>query len=167
MNKSDTISFHACNPSGNEGLSNTWFTPPEIFEPLGEFDLDPCTQSFKPYEIAHKNIYHDLNECGLLTPWYGRVWLNPPYGKNIGLWLDKLEDHGNGIALVFSRTETKWAQKHLKACDAVLFLNRRIKFIREDKIRSTNNAANGSMILAYGSDNVNALSSLDGIIFYN
>lgn len=90
--------------------------------------------------------------------------MNPPYGKHTMEWLDKLHSHGNGFALVFSRTETKWAQKHIKLADAVLFLSGRISFIRENLFKSTN-AACGSMILAYGKHNVDKLKNLRGIIF--
>ncbi len=33
--------------------------------------------------------------------------LNPPYGEQTERWLAKLAKHGNGIALVYARTETK------------------------------------------------------------
>ena len=35
---------------------NTWFTPLEILEKLGRFDLDPCSMSFRPYSIAKKQL---------------------------------------------------------------------------------------------------------------
>lgn len=44
---------------------------------------------------------------GLRLPWVGRVWLNPPFGSVAAKWLARLADHGNGIALIPARTETK------------------------------------------------------------
>ncbi len=44
---------------------NTWFTPRDLIEKLGGFDLDPCTVSFRPYNIANINVNYDKGECGL------------------------------------------------------------------------------------------------------
>ena len=63
-----------------------------------------------------------LSYCnGLKQKWHGTVWMNPPYGKFTENWLDKFIKHNNGIALVFSRTDTKWFQNYVKKSDAVLF----------------------------------------------
>lgn len=51
-------------------------------------------------------------EGGLESPWIDRVWLNPPYGRETGLWLRTLAAHGSGIALVFARTETEMFHQH-------------------------------------------------------
>jgi hypothetical protein len=161
-------SFHSGNSVTHQGKTNTWFTPEKYTKPLGEFDLDPCTQSFRPYNIAHNNICEDLGECGLSREWEGRVWLNPPYGKEIGKWLEKMSKHGNGIALVFARCETKWAQKAFSECDAVFFIKGRISFIPSmDLTRSS--AANGNMFLIWGEENVRKvlLSGIDGVCFLN
>lgn len=158
-----SLSFFSCDSTTHEGLTNTWFTPPEIIATLGVFDLDPCTQTFRPYNTANNHICEDSGECGLSVNWSGRVWLNPPYGKGISKWLNKLAEHGNGIALVFSRTETEWAQNIIKKADAVNFLKGRIAFIRKDGIASTN-AGTGSMLLAFGKENVEAIKKLPGVI---
>lgn len=150
------------NPS-HMGKSNTWFTPIEIVRSLGIFDLDPCSQSFRPKCLAKKEYFYDQGDDGLLLEWQGRVWLNPPYGKETGRWLDRLHFHGNGIALVFSRTETIWAQNHLIKCDAVNFIRGRISFIHETG-KYSHNASNGSMLLAYGEKNIESLFNIDGVV---
>lgn len=149
------------NPS-HQGKTNTWFTPYEIVRSLGSFDLDPCSQSFRPKKLARREFFHDKGDDGLLLEWSGRVWLNPPYGKEIGKWLDRLHSHGNGIALVFSRTETRWAQKELERCDAVNFIRGRISFIHESG-KESHNASNGSMLLAYGRQNIESIFNIDGV----
>lgn len=156
--------FFACDSVTHEGQTNTWFTPQEIVTTLGPFDLDPCTQTFRPYDTAARHICEDAGECGLASKWEGRVWLNPPYGKAIPKWLGKLADHGNGIALVFSRTETGWGQAMIGRADAVNFIKGRIAFIRKDGKPSTN-AGTGSMLLAFGRENVEAIKRLPGVIF--
>src|SRR5262245_22787269 len=87
----------------NGGASVCWLTPPHILERLGEFDLDPCPCLPQPFPTARRI----LNGDGLGQEWKGRVWLNPPYGAELGLWLGKLARHGDGIAICFARTETR------------------------------------------------------------
>ena len=161
------LSFFAGDSVTHKGVTNTWFTPEYIIKPLGEFDLDPCTQTFRPYDTAKRHICEDNGEDGLLAPWDGRVWLNPPYGKSITPWLDKMAHHGNGIVLVFNRTETRWAQMALEFCDGVNFLSGRVAFIpSEPEMRkSRDNAGTGSMLLAFGKENVESIRVHPGIIF--
>jgi hypothetical protein len=159
-------SFYACDNTAHEGLTNTWFTPQEIITTLGTFDLDPCTQTYRPYDTATRHICEDAGECGLASKWEGRVWLNPPYGKTIGTWLERLVDHGNEVALVFSRTETIWAQTILKRADAVNFIAGRISFLSING-KMSSNAANGSMLLAFGEQNVEAIKRIKGTILTN
>jgi hypothetical protein len=84
--------------------SDEWLTPPEIMAKLGSFDLDPCAPVRRPWDTA---LWHyDVNDDGLSMPWHGRVWLNPPFGREAVKWLRRLKDHGNGIALIPARTET-------------------------------------------------------------
>ena len=114
------------------------FTPKYIFEPLGHFDLDPCTAgpSERPYDIANNNYWINDNENmiqqdGLKLIWSGRVWLNPPYSET-GKWLKKMAEHNNGIALIFSKHDTKWFHEYVwKKASGILFLNKRVKFYNE------------------------------------
>lgn len=89
----------------NRGLTDEWLTPPEIVKALGVFHLDPCAHPQQFYKTAKKMI--SPPQDGLSSKWEGRVWLNPPYGDAPARWLAKLVDHGNGIALVASRTEVE------------------------------------------------------------
>ena len=161
---SGSPSFFACDSVTHEGQTNTWFTPREILTTLGPFDLDPCTQSFRPFDTAARHICEDQGGDGLAEAWAGRVWLNPPYGKVIGRWLGKLADHGNGVALVFARTETRWGQSMIGRADAVNFIAGRIGFLRADG-KPVTNAGTGSMLLAYGAENVAAIRRIPGVVF--
>lgn len=155
-------SFHNAEPAGGKGLTNTWYTPKSIIENLGVFDLDPCTNSTRPFNTAQNHFEHDLGADGLSLKWSGRVWRNPPYGKFTNTWLNKMLDHKNGIALVFSRCETRWAQEHIHKADAVNFLDKRISFIRDNGERG-GVAACGSMLLAYGENNKKYLKNIGGL----
>lgn len=136
-----------------------WLTPPDLLEQLGEFDLDPCCPEVMPWPTAGRMMTQV--EDGLSKPWFGRVWLNPPYGRYTEQWMEKLARHGNGIALIFARTETKiffpWVWNH---AGALLFLKGRVHFHHLDGTRAAMNSGAPSVLIAYGSDNVDALYQL-------
>lgn len=135
-----------------------WYTPPEIFEAIAlTYDLDPCQPiSGRLPWIPATNIYTP-NEDGLRQRWSGRVWMNPPYGRRVGTWTDKLARHGCGIALVFARTDTPWCQRAMEAADAICFVAGRIRFIDQHHERS-DRTASPSLLLAYGDDCAHALA---------
>ena len=89
----------------NTANNDEWLTPPEIIRLLGPFDLDPCAPVIRPWPTA--KTHYTKEDDGLKLPWLGRVWLNPPYGRQTFLWLEKLAEHKSGIALIFARTETR------------------------------------------------------------
>ena len=132
-----------------------WLTPPEIIRALGAFDLDPCAPINRPWDTAaaHYDITHD----GLSLPWFGRVWLNPPYGRHTGTWVERLADHGDGVALVFARTDTTWVQKAMAMCHAVFFLWGRLNFYHVDGTPS-DRANAPSMFMLFGPNNVDAVA---------
>lgn len=138
------------------GNKDEWLTPPYITEALGEFDLDPC-QPVKPPFTHAKNGYNLLNN-GLFQKWEGRVWLNPPYGKYTFHWIRALADHGNGIALIFARTETNgFYQNVWKRADAVFFFRGRIKFFHVSGEEARSDGGAPSCLIAYGQNNVNSI----------
>jgi hypothetical protein len=79
--------------------TDVWLTPPELLAKLGKFDLDPCAPLDRPWDTAtnHFTIDHD----GLKQNWQGRVWLNPPYGRGMERWLEKLANHAGGGWLLY------------------------------------------------------------------
>jgi hypothetical protein len=94
-----------------------WYTPPHIVravvEVLGSIDLDPCAEA-GPVKGIPAETHYTLEEDGLSQGWRGRVYMNPPYGREIVAWVDKLaEEHKYGnvteaIALVPARVDTTW-----------------------------------------------------------
>lgn len=114
--------------------TNEWLTPPEIIKALGPFDLDPCSPVNRPWPTANRHF--TIKDNGLILPWQGRVFCNPPYGNQTQIWLKKCAQHGNAIALTFARTETRmffntvWSD-----ADAVLFIKGRIRFYLVDGTR--------------------------------
>ncbi len=143
---SEKRGFSKLDPQSHTGKTTTWLTPLWLINALGKFDLDPC--AFPGHKTAARLIAPPRD--GLRAKWTGRVWLNPPYGRDTYTWLSKLEKHDNGTALVFARTDT--IGFHDLRPDAVFFLKGRIKFLDRRKRESTN-AGHGSMLLIYGSNN--------------
>jgi hypothetical protein len=76
------------------------------------------------------------------------------------MWLEKLARHGNGIALVFARTETRMFFQHVwPVASAVLFIEGRLHFHYIDGSRSKGNSGGPSVLIAYGAENSYALKS--------
>lgn len=143
-----------------KNISTDWYTPQWIFEQLGiEFDLDPCAPTGGVPWIPAKNHY-DIYADGLISKWFGNVFLNPPYGKFTSKWLEKMHHHRNGIALVFARTDCNWFHDYVTKADAILFIKQRIKFVDGLGKTSGNGAGAGSMLIAWGNDNVEALARM-------
>ena len=130
--------------------TTTWLTPPELIEALGPFDLDPCAApSPRPWPTAKRHI--ELPEDGLTADWTGHVWLNPPYSFEAWRWLDRLADHGDGIGLIFARTETAgFVAQVWQRATAVLFLHGRLHFHYPDGERAPANSGAPSCLVAYG-----------------
>lgn len=112
----------------NTANKDEWLTPPWLLARLGSFDLDPCAPVNRPWPTAA--LHYTVQQNGLSLPWQGRVWLNPPYGRETFTWMDRLAAHdGGGIALIFARTETRgfarcvWAQ-----AEYVFFFRGRLRF---------------------------------------
>lgn len=148
---------------GYQGKKDEWLTPPEIVEALGPFDLDPCAATNQPWKTAY-NHYIESDD-GLSREWRGRVWMNPPYGPNTAKWLARLSDHGNGMALIFARTETDmWFRYIWDKADALLFIQGRLHFYHADGRRAANNTGAPSALVAYSAGNTARLevSGIDG-----
>jgi hypothetical protein len=141
-----------------QGRTDEWLTPPEIIKALGPFDMDPCSPINRPWSTA--KIHYTVSDDGLSKQWNGTVWLNPPYGPETGKWLQKLAEHGNGIALIFARTETEMFHRFVwDKADAILFLAGRLYFHTITGERAKANAGGPSVLIAYGSSNVERLRS--------
>jgi len=146
--------------------THVWLTPPEIKDPLGPFDLDPCAAPEpRPWPTARYHI--TLPDNGLDAVWFGRVWLNPPYGAHASAWIEKLAAHNNGIALLFARTETRMFRDHVWSKAAgLLFLDGRPHFHHPDGTRAKGNSGGPLVLIAYGAANAVELSyvSRNGLI---
>ena len=111
----------------NTKNNDEWLTPPNIIHALGEFDLDPCSPIVRPWDTA-KNHF-TIEDDGLNKEWEGRIWCNPPYGRETFRWLNKLAQHGKGTALIFSRTETIGFHSEVwNKANGIFFFKGRLRF---------------------------------------
>lgn len=135
----------------NTKNNDEWLTPPYVISALGEFDIDPCSPVCRPWDTA--NNHFNVNDDGLLQEWKGRVWLNPPYGNKTFEWLSKLAEHKNGIALIFSRTETKGFHKEIwEKAHSIFFFKGRLSFYKVTGEKAS--CANApSCLVSYDNDN--------------
>ncbi|MGM3410621.1 phage N-6-adenine-methyltransferase [Ralstonia holmesii] len=136
--------------------SDEWLTPPEILARLGSFDLDPCSPISRPWATAREHL--TIHDDGLTRAWCGRVWCNPPFGREAVKWLRRMADHGDGIALVPARTETRMFFECVwGVADAVLFLSGRPHFHRVDGSRAPFNSGAPIALIGYGAENAEVL----------
>ena len=110
---------------------DTWETPQELFDALDAefgFSLDPCCQ----HETAKCAKHYTPAEDGLAQDWSGDVvFMNPPYGREIGKWMQKaFTESKRGavvVCLVPSRTDTAWWHDYSMRGE-VRFLRGRLRF---------------------------------------
>ena len=141
------------------GKIQTWITPKPIIEVLGPFDLDPCAAEPRPWDCAVEN-WSEGQLDGLAVPWEGRVWLNPPFHRyEVGEWIQRLAEHGNGTALLHARTEAAWFEPVWRKARAILFLADRIHFHYQDGRRAEANSGAPACLVAFGAWDVNKLVS--------
>jgi len=114
-------------------LTDEWPTPIKLFEQLDKefnFNLDPCA-NHDNHKCAR---YYTKEDNGLSKIWGGsdRIFMNPPYGREIGKWVKKARESAeqNGalvVALLPARTDTKWFLDVMKASE-IRFIRGRLKF---------------------------------------
>ncbi len=149
----------ALNSTGPEKPGDVWLTPRYIIDALGPFDLDPCAAIARPWNCATLNWVWTVD--GLAHDWLDRfVWMNPPY-SSVTIWMGAIARHGNGIALVFARTDTSWFHESVWGIPcSLIFLRSRIAFLDADGNKSPHgSASSASVLVGYGDK---ARSRLEG-----
>jgi hypothetical protein len=137
-------------------MKDEWLTPRHVLDAVGPFDLDPCAPVVRPWDTAAN--HYTVIDNGLALPWFGRVWCNPPYGLEAAQWLARCADHGNALALIFARTETRMFFDHVwPKAQGLLFIEGRLYFHHVCGRRASANAGAPSVLVAYGAENADVL----------
>jgi len=141
-----------------QGQSDDWFTPKYIFDALDcRFDLDVACPENRAFISVPAERF--ISKDSLNLTWTGFVWMNPPFGGRNGIspWLNKIYDHGNGIALTPDRTSAPWWQNAAKNSNGAFFIKGKVKFVRPDGSRG-DSPSSGTTLFAFGELAVSALT---------
>jgi phage N-6-adenine-methyltransferase len=111
--------------------SDNWRTPEWLFRALNEefkFDVDVCASA----KNAQLPVFYDKQTNGLKQKWTGSCWMNQPYGRRIGKWLQKAyvsarRNNAIVVCLIPARTDTRYWHRYCAKAE-VRFLKGRLKF---------------------------------------
>jgi hypothetical protein len=143
-----------------EGKTNDWITPKWIIDAFGDryFDLDPCASLTQPWPCA--SVSYTEEDDGFNASWFGNVWMNPPYGPHTIKWISKIAVHGEGIALIFARTDTRLFQRVIfPTASGYLFLSGRVMFCTSNG-EVQQHASAPSVLISWGGANRVTLEKL-------
>ena len=117
--------------------SNDWATPQDFYNQLDAefgFTLDPCASQ----SSAKCSSFYTADDDGLSKNWEGQtVFMNPPYGRKIGNWIQKAYEEGEKgntrvVALIPARTDTKYWHNYCMKASEIRFVKGRLKFGQGD-----------------------------------
>ena len=129
--------------------TDLWETPQELFDKydaIYHFETDVCALP----ENAKCKRFFTPEMDGLKQEWTGVCWCNPPYGRDVGKWVEKAArtayEGGFVVMLLPARTDTKWFHRWIYKRAEIRFIKGRLKFGN-----SVNSAPFPSMICIFGS----------------
>ena len=108
--------------------TDLWETPQDLFEKydaIYNFETDVCALP----ENAKCKRFFTPEMDGLKQEWTGVCWCNPPYGRQIGKWVEKaVKSFATVVMLLPARTDTKWFHDWCLPYGKIEFLRGRLKF---------------------------------------
>lgn len=114
-----------------EAIRHDWITPTVLWWPIHEefkFTLDVCATA----ESARCKRFFTPDDDGLAQDWRGACWMNPPFGRTIGKWVEKAAFEASKgatvVALLPARTDTAWWHEHCVGRE-IRFIKGRVAFI--------------------------------------
>jgi hypothetical protein len=103
--------------------SDEYYTPRWVFTAAAlTFDLDVAAPVNPAYRTCPAREFYTREDDGLSSPWFGRVWLNPPY-SGPWPWVERFAHHPNGMALLPAMREVRWMGDLLGSADAVALVS--------------------------------------------
>ena len=133
--------MRAKNNGRYNGNGRNWETPPEVFDPLHAefaFTLDPCATA----QTAKCRLYYDEAADGLAHPWgTHRVFMNPPYGREVYAWTRKARSEADLGALVVgllpASTDLAWWHEDVVGHAEVRYIRGRVRFLTGGPYRAS------------------------------
>ncbi len=126
-------------------------TPPHIYKVLGHIDLDPCAAQNTSIGAANYVLEH--GQDGLLLPWHGFVYCNPPFSQK-HKWANRFVQHGNGILILPERGSAPWFAPLAAAAKHYWVMGQKINFLGGP---SSNNL--GSVLFLFGDEAIRRVLS--------
>ena len=137
---------------------NEWYTPSIYIEAaaatMGGIDLDPASSN-KAQKTVKAARFYTVKDNGLSHEWHGRVWLNPPYSRDlIGVFIKQLVNEyqagrtSQAICLTHNYTDTEWFHAAESAAASICFTRGRIAF--EDQMGSLCQPTQGQAFFYFG-----------------
>ena len=134
-----------------------WYTPREILSVVNEYmgiiTLDPMSSAEANREVE-ANHFYTKEDDGLTRPWFGNVWLNPPYNSKTMEHVAKIVESVQGdvdrlLLLSNNATETIWCQEILLNASAICFPKSRIRFVDGVTGKRQNSPIQGQIITLF------------------
>jgi len=151
---------------------NEWYTPAEYVElareVMGGIDLDPasCAQA---NEVVGAASYYTKEDDGLSKDWAGRLWLNPPYSRDLmPAFVEKLRTSfmdgavDQAVLVSHNNTDTAWFHTLAGVASAICFPKKRIRFYRDSEIAAP---TNGQAFFYLGDDPQKFISTFESVGF--
>ncbi len=122
-------------PALFSSVKHDWATPQDLFDTLHREYRFTTDAAASPHN-AKLPCYFDRDADGLKQSWAGqRVWVNPPYGREIGKWVAKAAEEVKlgcelVVMLIPARTDTAWFHQYIYKQHhvEVQFIRGRLKF---------------------------------------
>lgn len=123
------------------GSGREWTTPPEVFDPLNadfRFTLDPCATA----QNAKCSKFYTEADDGLTKSWAGeRVFMNPPYGREIYAWTRKAREEAKAgtlvVGLLPASCDLAWWHEDVEGLAAIKFIRGRVRFLTDGPYRAS------------------------------
>lgn len=123
------------------GNGRHWATPPEVFGPLHAefgFTLDPCATA----DTAKCEVFFTEEQNGLAREWgRHRVFMNPPYGREIYAWTRKARLSAASGALVAgllpASCDLSWWHEDVVGHAEVRYIRGRVRFLTGGAYRAS------------------------------
>lgn len=133
--------MRAKNNGRYNGNGREWATPPEVFNPLHAefgFTLDPCATAAN----AKVSRFYTEADDGLKQSWaFQRVFMNPPYGREIYAWTRKAREEAAAgvlvVGLLPASTDLQWWHDDVVGHAEVRYLRGRVRFITGGPYRAS------------------------------